>query len=300
MKIKDIFEREKLVYSFEVFPPKPDYPIESIYNTIEELSKLDPDYISVTYGATGAIANNRTAEIASLIKNKYGVESLAHLTCIDSSKEEVSQILKDLTDRNVNNILALRGDIVEGMEIVEGVNFSNSQDIIRYAKENSNMGVAAACYPEGHIESEDKSFDIEVLKLKEEAGADYFISQLFLDNNYFYDLLDKAEQKGVTLPIQAGIMPVINKRQIERIVGLCGATVPKKFIKIINKYEHNKEALRDAGIAYALEQIVDLISSGVRGIHLYTMNSPYIAKKITSSIDSILTSVREEDLKRLG
>ncbi len=300
MKIKDIFERERLVYSFEVFPPKPDYPIESIYKTIEELSKLDPDYISVTYGAAGSSANNRTAEIASLIKNKHGVESLAHLTCIDSSKEEVRQILKDLTDRNVNNILALRGDIVEGMEIVDGVNFSNSQEIIRFAKENSNMGVAAACYPEGHIESEDKSFDIEVLKLKEEAGADYFISQLFLDNSYFYDLLDKAEQKGVTLPIQAGIMPVINKRQIERIVGLCGATVPKKFIKIINKYEHNKEALRDAGIAYALEQIVDLISSGVRGIHLYTMNSPYIAKKITSSIDSILTSVREEDLKRLG
>lgn len=301
MKIKEIFEKERLVYSFEVFPPKPDYPIESIYKTIDELSKLSPDYMSVTYGAAGASANNRTAEIASIIKNKHKIESLAHLTCIGSSKEEIDNILKDLTDKNVNNILALRGDIIEGREIVDGVNFNNSQDIIRYAKENSRLGIAAACYPEGHIESKDKSIDIEILKLKEEAGADYFISQLFLDNNYFYEFLNKAEQKGIKVPIQAGIMPVINKRQIETIVGLCGATLPKKFIKIINKYEHNKEALRDAGIAYALEQIVDLISSGVRGVHLYTMNSPYIAKKITSSIDSILASVREEDdLKLLG
>lgn len=267
MKIGKLFENEKIVYSFEIFPPKPDYPIDTIYNTIEELSRLKPDYMSVTYGAAGGIANNRTAEISSLIKNKYGIESLAHLTCIGSTKEEIDHILKDLKDKGVDNILALRGDIIEGKEIIDGINFKNSQDIIRYAKENSNLGVAAACYPEGHIESRDKSIDIEILKLKE----------------------------------QAGIMPVINKKQIERIVALCGATVPKKFIKIINKYEHNKDALRDAGIAYALEQIVDLISSGVRGIHLYTMNSPYIAKRITTSIDSILCSVREEDkLKKLG
>ena len=298
MKIRDLFDKEKLVYSFEVFPPKPDYPIESIYSKIEEMSVLKPDYMSVTYGAAGSTADKRTAEIASLIKNKHGIESLAHLTCIDSTKEEVSKILKDLKERNVNNVLALRGDILEDQELLEGLNFKNSQDIIRYIKSNSNLGIAAACYPEGHIESKDKSIDIDILKLKEDAGADYFISQLFLDNGYFYDFLDKAEQKGIKSPIQAGIMPVINKRQIEKIVSLCGATLPKKFIKIINKYEHNKDALRDAGIAYALEQIVDLISSGVRGIHLYTMNSPYIAERITTSIDSILLSVKEEDQLR--
>lgn len=301
MKIKDLFESEKLVYSFEVFPPKPDYPIESIYSKIEEMSVLKPDYMSVTYGAAGSTADNRTAEIASLIKNKHGIESLAHLTCIDSSKEEVSKILKDLKEKNVNNILALRGDIPEDKKLLDGLNFKNSQDIIRYTKVNSDLGIAAACYPEGHIESRDKSIDIDILKLKEEAGADFFISQLFLDNGYFYDFLDKAEQKGIKVPIQAGIMPVINKKQIEKIVSLCGASLPKKFIRIINKYEHNKNALRDAGIAYALEQIVDLISSGVRGIHLYTMNSPYIANRITTSIDSILTSVKQEDnLKQLG
>lgn len=301
MKIKNLFENEKLVYSFEVFPPKLDYPIDTIYTTIEELSELSPDYISVTYGAGGSTINNRTAEISGLVKNKYGIEALAHLTCIGSNKKQIDSILEDLKEKDINNILALRGDIIEGGKIINEVEFKNSQDIIRYAKDNSDLGIAAACYPEGHIESKDKSIDIEILKLKEQAGADYFISQLFLDNKYFYDLLDKAEQKGIKSPIQAGIMPVINKKQIERIVGLCGATLPKKFIKIINKYEHNKDALRDAGIAYALEQIVDLISSGVRGIHLYTMNSPYIAKRITNSIDSILCSVREEDnLKHLG
>lgn len=291
MNIRQLFNEKNLVYSFEIFPPKPVFPIETVYSTIEELSVLKPDYISVTYGAGGSITNNRTAEIANFIKSKYGIEALAHLTCIGSNKEQIDYLLKDLKDKGIDNILALRGDIIENGETI-GV-FKNSQDIIRYAKENSDFTVAAACYPEGHIESRDKNKnkDIEILKLKEEAGADYFISQLFFDNNYFYDFLEKVEIKGIKSPIQAGIMPVVNKNQIERIVSLCGATLPTKFIKIINKYEYDKEALRDAGIAYALEQIVDLISSGVKGIHLYTMNNPYIAKSITNGIDSILTSI---------
>lgn len=294
MNIRQLFDDKKIVYSFEIFPPKPIYPIETVYSSIEELSSLKPDYISVTYGAGGSITNNRTAEIAGIIKNKYKVEALAHLTCIGSNEEQIGYIMKELKEKGINNILALRGDILDnGVNICE---FKNSQDIIRYAKANSDFGIAAACYPEGHIESKDKNKDIEILKLKEESGADYFISQIFFDNNYFYDLLNKAEQKGIKAPIQAGVMPVINKKQIERIVSLCGATLPTKFIKIINKYEYDKEALRDAGIAYALEQIVDLISSGARGIHLYTMNNPYIAKKITQSIDSILTSINKEQV----
>lgn len=294
MNIRQLFDDKKIVYSFEIFPPKPIYPIETVYSSIEELSSLKPDYISVTYGAGGSITNNRTAEIAGIIKNKYKVEALAHLTCIGSNEEQIGYIMKELKEKGINNILALRGDILDnGVNLCE---FKNSQDIIRYAKANSDFGIAAACYPEGHIESKDKNKDIEILKLKEESGADYFISQIFFDNNYFYDLLNKAEQKGIKAPIQAGVMPVINKKQIERIVSLCGATLPTKFIKIINKYEYDKEALRDAGIAYALEQIVDLISSGARGIHLYTMNNPYIAKKITQSIDSILTSINKEQV----
>lgn len=292
MKIKNIFEEKELVFSFEVFPPKADYPIETIYNTLEELSDLDPDYISVTYGAGGSLQDNRTAEISSLIKNKYNNESLAHLTCIGSSKEEMNHILDDLREKGINNILALRGDIPEfGGGIGE---FSNSQELIKHIKGHSDFGIAAACYPEGHVEEKSISREIEILKLKEEAGADYFITQLFFDNNYFYDYLNKVEQKGIKIPIQAGIMPVINKRQIKRVASLCGASLPQKFIKILNKYEHDEKALRDAGIAYALEQIVDLASSGARGIHLYTMNNPYIARSITKSIDSILNSINKK------
>lgn len=292
MKIREKFNKQGIVFSFEIFPPKPDYPIDTIYKTLEELSDLNPDYISVTYGAGGSITGNRTGEISSLIKNKYKKEALAHLTCIGSSKKQIDYILDDLSKNGIENILALRGDMPES-----GGNkgeFNNSQELIRYIKSHSDFGVAAACYPEGHISEKDIRKEIEILKLKEEAGANYFITQLFFDNNFFYDFLNKVEQKNIKSPIQAGIMPVINKKQIERVVSLCGATLPRKFIKIINKYGHDKEALRDAGIAYALEQIVDLASSGVSGIHLYTMNNPYIARNITSSIDSILNSINKK------
>ncbi|MDY0257631.1 methylenetetrahydrofolate reductase [NAD(P)H] [Gudongella oleilytica] len=292
MRIRNLFDEREVVYSFEIFPPKPDFPIDTIYSTIEELSGLKADYISVTYGAGGSTTSNRTAEIASIIKNNYGIEALAHLTCVGSNEEKIDSILNDLRCKNIDNILALRGDILGDVGSL-GI-FKNSQDIISYSKKNGNFGIAAACYPEGHIESKDKSKDIDVLKLKEECGADYFVTQLFFDNNLFYDFLNKVEQKGIKSPIQAGIMPVINKKQIERITSLCGAQLPHKFIKIINKYEHDKDALRDAGIAYALDQIVDLISSGVRGIHLYTMNNPYIAKTITDGIDSILNSINRK------
>lgn len=292
MKIRTLFDERNLVYSFEIFPPKVNSPIEKVYDTIEELSYINPNYISVTYGAGGSTQNNRTALLSSRIKNEYKIESLAHLTCIGATKENIDSILKDLKANQIENILALRGDI-PSTGFVPG-DFSNSQELIKYIKEKSGFGVAAACYPEGHIETKEKDKDIEVLKLKEEAGADYLITQLFYDNNLFYDFLNKVEQVGIKLPIQAGIMPVINKRQIKRTVSLCGATLPDKFIKIIDKYEHNPIALRDAGIAYATEQIVDLISSGVRGIHLYTMNNPVIANKITGSIHSLIESINNK------
>lgn len=289
MYIRQLFDEKKVVFSFEVFPPKPTSPIETIYNTLEGLQDLNPDYISVTYGAGGGGSSNRTSEISSLIKNKYGIEALAHLTSISSTKEETTKILEDLKKEGIKNILALRGDVPEGG--FSPGEFNNSQELIRHIKEIGDFGVAAACYPEGHIECESIDFDMEILKLKEEAGADYLISQLFFDNNSFYDFLNRVEQKNIKLPIQAGIMPVTNKKQIERIISLCGAKLPHKFIKIMDRYEHDKEALRDAGIAYALEQIVDLISTGVRGIHLYTMNSPYIAKNISRGLTSILGSI---------
>ena len=294
MKIKKLFDKMNLVYSFEIFPPKVDSPIEKVYKAIERLSSLNPDYISVTYGAGGSTQDNRTTKLSSLIKNRHKIESLAHLTCIGAKKENIDNILKELKENNIENILALRGDIPNtGLGISD---FDNSQKLIRYIKEKGGFGIAAACYPEGHIETREKDKDIEVLKLKEEAGADYFITQLFYDNNYLYDFLNKVEQKGIKAPVQAGVMPVINKVQIERTVSLCGVTLPNKFIKIINKYEHDKTALRDEGIAYATEQIVDLISSGIKGIHLYTMNNPYIANTITRSIESLIESINKENV----
>ena len=263
-----------------------------MFNTIEKLSELKPDYISVTYGAGGSTLNNRTSLLSSRIKNNYGIESLAHLTCIGAKRGSIDKILDELKENNVDNILALRGDIPQG-GFVSG-DFINSQDLISHINTKGNFGIGAACYPEGHIETKVKDLDIDILKFKEEAGADYFISQLFFDNNLFYNFLNKVKKKDIKSPIQAGIMPVINKRQIERIVSMCGATLPRKFIRILNKYQHDSIALRDAGIAYATEQIVDLITYGVEGIHLYTMNNTTIANNITENISSLIQSINSK------
>ena len=289
MNIRDLFEKKNLVFSFEIFPPKATSSVDTIYNTLEELKDLTPDFISVTYGAGGSLTKNRTCELSSLVKSKYGIESLAHLTCIRSTKEEIDFILKDLKNAGIENILALRGDTPIGGPSKGDFNYSS--ELVNHINGRGDFNIAGACYPEGHVDCKDLDRDILNLKLKEEAGASHFISQLFFDNNYFYDFLDKKEKYNIKSPIQAGIMPVINKKQIERITTLCGTNIPTKFLKIMDKYEHDKEALRDAGIAYAIEQMVDLISSGVDGIHLYTMNNPYVAKRINGSIYSILNSV---------
>lgn len=194
MYINQLFKEKDVVFSFEIFPPKPTSPIENIYKTLEGLKDSKPDYISVTYGAGGSVSNNRTCHISSLIKNKYGIEALAHLTCISSTKDEVGQILEELRSNGVKNVLALRGDLPEGQTTVGEL--KNSVELIEYIKETEKFAIAAASYPEGHIEGKNIDLDVEVLKLKEEAGADYSISQLFFDNNYFYDYLNKAEQKG--------------------------------------------------------------------------------------------------------
>ncbi|NKF06187.1 methylenetetrahydrofolate reductase [NAD(P)H] [Clostridium gasigenes] len=289
MNIRELFEKKNLVFSFEIFPPKVSSSVETIYNTLEELKDLTPDYISVTYGAGGSLTENRTCELSSLVKSKYGIESLAHLTCINSTKEEIDFLLRDLKNAGIENILALRGDMTSHK--LSKAEFNYASELVNHIKRRGDFNIVGACYPEGHIDCKDLDRDILNLKLKEEAGASHFISQLFFDNNYFYDFLEKKEKYNIKSPIQAGIMPVINKKQVERITSLCGTNIPKKFLKIMDRYEHNKEALRDAGIAYAIEQMVDLISSGVDGIHLYTMNNPYVAKRINGSISSIINSV---------
>jgi methylenetetrahydrofolate reductase (NADPH) len=292
MHIKRLFEEKEVVFSFEIFPPKLTSPIETIYGTIDALSELRPDFISVTYGAGGSSTVNRTAELSSLVKNKYGIEALSHLTCIGSSEESVNCILNELKAKGIENILALRGDIPEGSSNIG--NFKSAHELIKHIIKEGEFGISGACYPEGHAESSSLNEHIEFLKRKVDVGAEHLITQLFFDNSYLYKFLNKAAQNGINVPVQAGIMPVTNKKQIEKIVSLCGTALPSKFIKIMNRYEHDKEALRDAGIAFAIDQIVDLISTGVRGIHLYTMNSPYVAAKITESIGSLISSVNRK------
>ena len=289
MKINELFNSKELVFSFEIFPPKVTSPISTVYKTLEELKDLKPDFISVTYGAGGSLTNNRTTELSSVVKEKYGVESVAHLTCISSTKEEIDIILDDLKMKGVENILALRGDIPVGQDPKGEFNYA--YELISHIKKRGDFNILGACYPEGHVKGRDFKEDMLHLKLKEEMGATQFISQLFLDNNYFYNMLEQKEKLGIKSPIQAGIMPVVNKNQIERIASLCGAHIPEKFIKMMNKYEHDKDALREAGIAYAVEQIVDLVSSGVDGIHLYTMNNPYVARRIHENINTIINSI---------
>lgn len=289
MKIKKIFEQKELVFSLEVFPPKAETPIENIYQTLEELKDINPDYISVTYGAGGGVRKNRTCELSSIIKEKYKVEALAHLTCINSDKETLNQILAELEEKRIDNILALRGDKPADGQLLGEYNYA--YQLVDHIKKHNDFGVAAACYPEGHLETESLDQDIEYLKQKVDCGVDYLITQMFFDNSLFYKFREKARKKGIDVPIETGIMPVINKKQIGRIIELSGAYFPDKFKKIFEKYEDNPEALRDAGIAYAVEQIVDLISSEVDGIHLYTMNNPYVARRIKEAVGSLITHI---------
>ncbi|MBQ4421839.1 MAG: methylenetetrahydrofolate reductase [Schwartzia sp.] len=281
---------KRAVFSFEIFPPKRDMPIDTVYRTLDDLTDLAPDFISVTCGAGGSAdgSNRRTIEVASAIQNKYHREGIAHLPCIHFSRADVLSMLDELEKNGVRKILALRGDRVP--DLTPKDDFAHASDLVAFIRAHAKdrFQIFAACYPEGHTEARDLDSDIQNLRKKVDAGVDRLISQLFFDNEYFYEFLDKARKAGITVPVEAGIMPVTNKKQIERMVTLCGATLPRKFQRVLAKYESQPEALREAGIAFATEQIVDLLAHGVDGIHLYTMNNPYVARKISESIRTLL------------
>ncbi len=285
MKTTEIFKKKRC-FSFEVFPPKRTTPIESIYGTLEELTALKPDFISVTYGAGGS-QSSYTLEIASKIKNDYKTECAAHLPCLYLTEDRAEEILGKMKALGIENVLALRGDRTADCE-PEG-RFHYADELVSFIKEkNKDINILAACYPEKHPQAESSIADIHNLKRKVDAGASHLVSQLFFDNRFFYDFLEKTKIAGINVPIEAGIMPVVNKKQIERMVSLCGATLPKKFLNMMNRFENSPEAIRDAGIAYAVDQIVDLITNGVDGIHLYTMNNPYVAGRICQAVRSII------------
>ena len=285
MKITSLFET-KTVFSFEVFPPKKTSPIESVYGALEELQQLKPDFISVTLGAGGSGNGENTIAVAKRLREKHGIVPMAHLPCIHYTKAQIDVILEDFRANGIENILALRGDMVP--DLVPSEDFKHASDLIEYIMSKGDFDIAAACYPEGHTEAPNMDIDIEYLKRKVEAGASHLISQLFFDNEAFYNFRWRAERAGIHVPIEAGIMPVTSRKQIERMVSMCGASLPRKFTRIIQKYENNPEALRDAGIAYAIDQIVDLLAEGVDGIHLYTMNNPYVAKRISEAVSGII------------
>ncbi len=290
MKTGKLFESKKVVYSFEVFPPKTSSSIDTIYNALYGLRYLKPDFISVTYGAGGSSAQKKkTCEIASLIKSEYGIEPISHLTCVGNTKETVTEFLDQLKAEGVTNILALRGDITPengGM-----TDFLHASDLAAFIKNyDDSFDISGACYPECHPDAANLDQDIENLKRKVDAGVSHLVTQLFFDNDHFYTFMDKTAAAGIDIPIQAGIMPVINKGQVEKTASMCGAVFPKKFKKLLEKYGHDPLALKDAGIAFATEQIIDLINNDVRGIHLYTMNNIDTASRISYNLANIIAS----------
>ena len=286
MKISEIYDRKKKTLSFEVFPPKKDSELKNIDETLEVLCELKPDYISVTFGAGGSSNCNHTIELAKKIKYKYCVEPVVHLTCLSYTRSEIDEFSRVLVNEGIHNILALRGD--RNPNIQEKDDFKHASDLITYLRQKDKFCIAGACYPECHPESENRINEMKHLKQKVNAGTEVLLSQLFFDNNYFFRFIEDCRIAGINVPIIPGIMPVINAAQIKRMVTMCGASFPVRFQKIISKYEDNKEALFDAGMSYALSQIIDLLANDIDGIHLYTMNNPSVARKICEGIRNII------------
>lgn len=290
MKIPEIFKdkrkENKPVLSFEIFPPKKEAALKNIDETLRMLCDLNPDFISVTFGAGGSTADNQTVELAKKIKNVYHIEPLVHITCLHYEREEISDILKQLEDAGIENVLALRGDINPDVPMKHDFKYAN--ELVEYIKSKGNFSVSGACYPETHLEAPDAVTDIRNLKRKVDAGADHLVSQLFFDNEIFYSFYEKTRIAGIDVPVDAGIMPVTNKAQIERMVNTCGASLPPKFRRILHKYDDNKEALFDAGMVYTLNQIVDLMAHDVDGVHIYTMNNPVVAKRICDGVRNLV------------
>lgn len=286
MKITEMHNNKKKVLSFEIFPPKKDEELKNIDKTLEALCEVQPDFISVTFGAGGSSNHNKTIELAKKIKNEYHIEPVVHLTCLCYDKKEIDEFAKQLTQEGIENILALRGD--RNPDIPEKADFKHASDLITYLKQKGDFCIAGACYPEDHPESKDHAQELLHLKQKADAGAEVLLSQLFFNNQYFYKFVQDSRTAGINIPITPGIMPITNAAQINRMITMCGASLPVTLQKTISKYGDNKAALIEAGIYYAVNQIVDLLANDVDGIHLYTMNNPDVAKKICAGIQHML------------
>lgn len=288
MKIIDILQPDRITLSFEVFPPKTSENYASVEKATSEIAKLKPDFMSVTYGAGGGTSAH-TIDIASNLKDKYHVTALAHLSCVSSTKDEIRLLLDQMEERGIENILALRGDIPENMDFPAPKQYRYASELVREIKARNRFCIGAACYPEGHPKSANKKEDILHLKEKVDAGVDFITTQMFFDNNILYNFLYRIREIGITVPVCAGIMPVTNGKQISRICRLSGTELPPRFKAIADRFGGNPDAMRQAGIAYACDQIIDLIANGVTHIHVYSMNQPKVAAAIMNNLSCILT-----------
>lgn len=289
MKIIDLLNNEKLSLSFEVFPPKTESGFETVKTATEEIAKLHPSYMSVTYGAGGGIGEY-TLQIAKNIKDNYNVPTLAHLTCVSSSKETVAQKIAAMKEAGIQNVLALRGDIPQQMQGSDrsGWDFRYAIDLVRTLKEAGDFCIGGACYPEIHPESANQKEDIRRLKEKVDAGCDFLTTQMFFDNNLLYSFLYKIREAGIRVPIIPGIMPITNGKQIERAITLSGSFMPQRFKILVDKFGSDPAAMKQAGIAYATDQIIDLFANGITNVHVYSMNNPDVAQKILQNLSDIL------------
>lgn len=283
--IKDIYQKGKTVFSFEVFPPKKNEEIYDLYKTLDTLKTLNPDFISVTYGAGGS-NSKKTATIASYIKNICEIEPIAHMTAVAMNEDFLNQLLQDLREKSISNVLALRGDRPKDMSDEDYANrsFLYAEDIIHIIRKQSDICIAAACYPEIHPESESRESDLHYLKQKIDAGVNFLITQMFFDNTKFYEFRDEAAKHGITIPMSAGIMPITSAKQLGTSVSLSGTSVPQALSNLVAKYADNPEDMRKAGIEYAVKQIEDLIANDIDGIHIYTMNKAATACEIMNGL----------------
>ena len=286
MRLSELFSQKMPTLSFEVFPPKTNDNYESVKYATEEIAKIKPDFMSVTYGAGGG-TSKYTLEIAKNLKNNSNVTPLAHLTCVSSTREMIKNQLNLLKDAGIENILALRGDIPEDLDITR-LDYHYANELVEEIKTFGGFCIGGACYPEGHTESHNQKEDIDNLKRKVEAGCEFLTTQMFFDNNILYNFLYKIREAGIRVPVVAGIMPVTNSKQIERICRLSGTYLPQRFKSIVDRFGDNPDAMKQAGIAYATDQIIDLLANGVNNVHVYSMNKPEVAEKIKQNLSKIL------------
>ncbi len=290
MKISELLKDEKLSVSFEVFPPKTESSFESVRHATEEIAALHPAFMSVTYGAGGG-TSKYTLEIARNIKERYGVPSIAHLTCVSSTRETVRERIADIRAAGIQNIMALRGDIPAGMENEERSrwDYRHAVELVRELREAGDFCIGGACYPEIHPESENGKTDIAYLKEKVDAGCSFLTTQMFFDNNLLYTFLYKIREQGITVPVIPGIMPITNGNQVERAVKLSGSFMPQRFKALVDRFGTTPAAMKQAGIAYATDQIIDLFANGLTHVHVYSMNKPDVAAAILHNLSDILS-----------